>query len=182
MTVNIRPATTQDIDSLVVLERTFLNDELASSAMGLEGQAFGRNELTELVTRHWVVVAEDKGRIIGYVIAGRWAFFTTWPMYRTLLNRLAKAEWDGPRLTQQNSCQYGPIWIDQHYRGQGVFAALVKGVFQQIAPHFAYAVTFIAEDNERSFAAHTQKAAMQVADFFTVSARDYYLMVARTQA
>ena len=182
MTVNIRPATTQDIDSLVVLERTFLNDELASSAMSLEGQAFGRNELTELVTRHWVVVAEDKGRIIGYVIAGRWAFFTTWPMYRTLLNRLTKAEWDGPRLTQQNSCQYGPIWIDQHYRGQGIFAALVKGIYQQIAPHFAYAVTFIAEENERSFAAHTQKAAMQVADFFTVSPRDYHLMLVRTQA
>ena len=180
MTVNIRPATVQDVDLLVLLEKTFLNDELSPSAMGLEGQAFNRTELTELITKHWIVVAEDKGRIMGYVIAGRWGFFEAWPIYRTLLNRLPQLDWHGPKLTKANSCQYGPIWVQQTYRGRGVFEALVSEICRQVAPHFSYMLTFIAEDNERSFAAHSGKAKMQVLDFFTVSARDYYLMVAET--
>jgi L-amino acid N-acyltransferase YncA len=138
--------------------------------------------LSQLVLQHWIVVAQVEQQIVGYVIAGRWGFFEAWPIYRTLLNRLSQLEWDGPKLTKHNSCQYGPIWVHQAYRGQGVFEALVQEVRRAVAPHFRYMLTFIAEDNERSFSAHTRKAQMQVVDFFTVSARDYYLMVSHTQA
>lgn len=178
--VIIRLATAQDIDLLVVLEKRYLNDELTSANIGLEGQAFSRNELSELVNHHWVMVAEVDSTIIGYVIAGRWTFFEAWPIYRSLLNRLPQLSWDGPKLTKNNSCQYGPIWVHQTYRGTGVFEALVNGIRSVVSPHFSYMLTFIAEENERSFAAHSGKANMQVVDFFTVSARDYYLMLAKT--
>ncbi|MCP3129785.1 GNAT family N-acetyltransferase [Shewanella sp. KJ2020] len=179
--MKIRLATLQDIDLLVKFERKHLNDELASANMGLQGQAFSHSELTELVQHHWIVVAQLEQQIVGYVIAGRWGFFEHWPIYRTILNRLPQLDWHGPKITKANSCQYGPIWVQQAHRGQGVFEALVSEVRRQVAPHFNYMLTFIAEDNERSFAAHSGKAKMQVLDFFTVSARDYYLMVAETQ-
>lgn len=179
--MKIRLATLQDIDLLVTLERKHLNDELASANMGLQGQAFSYSELTELVKHHWIVVAQLEQQIVGYVIAGRWGFFEHWPIYCTILNRLPQLDWHGPKITKANSCQYGPIWVQQAHRGQGVFEALVSEVRRQVAPHFSYMLTFIAEDNERSFAAHSGKAKMQVLDFFTVSARDYYLMVAETQ-
>lgn len=70
-----RLATKQDVDILAALERQHLNDELMSNGVNLEGQAFNRNELTLLIDKHWIVVAEINGRIIGYVIAGRWSFF-----------------------------------------------------------------------------------------------------------
>lgn len=180
-TVKIRLATLQDVDLLAILEKRHLNDELASANMGLQGQAFSHSELCELVKHHWVVVAQVEQQIVGYVIAGRWGFFEHWPIYRTLLNRLAQLDWKGAKLTKTNTCQYGPIWIQQAYRGQGIFEALVNEVHRQVAPHFSYMLTFIAEDNERSFAAHSGKAQMQVVDFFTVSARDYYLMVSALQ-
>jgi len=180
--VKIRLALPQDVDLLAMLEKKHLNDELASASMGLQGQAFSHGELSELVQHHWVVVALVEQQIVGYVIAGRWGFFEHWPIYRTLLNRLGQLDWDGPKLTKVNSCQYGPIWVQQAYRGQGIFEALVREIRRQVAPHFSYMLTFIAEDNERSFAAHSGKAQMQVVDFFTVSARDYYLMAAKTQA
>lgn len=171
-----RLATKQDVDTLATLERQHLNDELMSGGFHLEGQAFTRTELTQLVERHWIVVAEINGRIIGYVIAGRWSFFQTWPIYRNMLQRLNRINDDGPQLTTQNSCQYGPIWIDNQYRGQGVFEALVTRIYREVAPSFAHMVTFIADENERSLAAHTRKAKMQVTDFFTFSDRDYYIM------
>lgn len=171
-----RLATKQDIDTLATLERQHLNDELMSGGFHLEGQAFTRTELTQLVEKHWIVVAEVNERIIGYVIAGRWSFFETWPIYRNMLKRLNRINGDGPQLTTQNSCQYGPIWIDNAHRGQGVFEALVAGIYREVAPSFDYMVTFIADENERSLAAHTRKANMHVADFFTFSDRDYYLL------
>lgn len=171
-----RLATKQDVDILAALERQHLNDELMSNGVNLEGQAFNRNELTQLIDKHWIVVAEINGRIIGYVIAGRWSFFETWPIYRNLLKILNRINGDGPQLTVQNSCQYGPIWVDKAYRGQGVFEALVTRIYREVAPSFTYLVTFIADENERSLAAHTRKAKMQVADFFTFSDRDYYIM------
>lgn len=183
MTVKTRLATTQDIEILALLEKTFLNDELSSVDDNLQGQSFSNVELTELVNNHWIMLAEDKDKIIGYVIAGRWSFFETWPIYRNLLNRLGKIGADVSdefrSLTKQNSCQYGPIWIERQYRGQGVFEALVASLIREIRPHFRYMVTFIAEGNERSFAAHTRKGFMEVVDFFSISTRDYYLLVGR---
>ncbi|MCH1929665.1 GNAT family N-acetyltransferase [Shewanella sp. A25] len=183
--MNTRLATLKDVDVLAVLEKQFLNDELSSTGGNLKGQSFNKAELTELVNHHWIMLAEDKGQIIGYVIAGRWSFFEAWPIYRNLLNRLSKIGADASdefrQLTKQNSCQYGPIWVNSQYRGQGVFEALVEALSRELRPHFRYMVTFIAEENERSFAAHTRKASMQVLDYFGFSARDYYLMAARTE-
>ncbi|MGL5906827.1 MAG: GNAT family N-acetyltransferase [Shewanella sp.] len=178
--MKIRLAGTQDIDLLVILEQKHLNDELASATMGLAGQAFSAAELTQLVCQHWVVVAEVDGNIIGYVIAGRWDFFNTWPIYRHLLRHLGLLQWDGPRLTPTNSCQYGPIWIHQAYRGNGIFELLVNHLKTVVAPNFSYMLTFIAEENERSFAAHTAKANMQVVDFFDYESRGYYLLASKT--
>lgn len=171
-----RLATKQDVDTLAMLERQHLHDELRSGGYQLEGQAFTRTELTLLVEKHWIVLAEMEQRIIGYVIAGHWSFFENWPIYRSLLKQLQRMNADRPRLTSQNSCQYGPIWIDSAHRGQGVFEALVAGIYREVAPRFDYMVTFIADENERSLAAHTRKANMQVTDFFTFADRDYYLL------
>ena len=90
--MKIRLALPQDIDLLAMLEKKHLNDELASAAMGLQGQAFSHSELTELVNNHWVVVAQVEQQIVGYVIAGRWGFFEHWLMYRSLLNRLPQLD------------------------------------------------------------------------------------------
>lgn len=180
--VSTRLATLQDVDTLASLERQYLNDELTSAGQGLQGQAFTAQALQQLVQQHWIVVAEIQGRIIGYVIAGRWDFFSTGPLYRAMLTRLHQLTWDGPRLTQANTCQYGPIWLHPAYRGSGIFELLVAAIKRVVNPHFAFMLTCIAENNERSFAAHSGKAHMQVVDFFTVSARDYYLMAAKTQA
>lgn len=180
LNISTRLATLQDVDILASLERQYLNDELTSTGQGLQGQAFSVQALQQLVHQHWIVVAEIQGRIIGYVIAGRWDFFSAGPLYRAMLNRLPQLEWDGPRLTQDNTCQYGPIWLHPAYRGNGIFELLVTAIKRAVNPHFTFMLTCIAENNERSFVAHTAKGCMQVIDFFSVSSRDYYLLVSKT--
>lgn len=178
----IRLATMQDVAALAALEQSQQQDELAIEQRNnsLAGQSFNQSDLTSLVKQHWVVVAELDGDIIGYVIAGRWSFFKQWPIYRNLLNRLPRIDYEKAKLTENNCCQYGPIWIASEHRGQGIFEALVQFVKKSVAKELPYMVTFIAEDNAGSFAAHTRKGGMQVIDFISFEERDYYLLVLPT--
>ncbi|MGS0680223.1 N-acetyltransferase family protein [Shewanella sp. 125m-7] len=180
--MNIRRATSADIATLVALEQTHLQDELVVDKRdnSLEGQSFTQADLTTLVNQHWVVVAEVEGAIVGYVIAGRWSFFKQWPIYRNLLNRLPRLDYERAKLTEKNCCQYGPIWIDSRHRGQGIFEALVAFIKKRVANELPYMLTFIAEDNAGSFAAHTRKGGMQVVDYISYDGRDYYLLVLPT--
>ncbi|MCL1145705.1 GNAT family N-acetyltransferase [Shewanella marinintestina] len=180
--MNIRRAKISDIATLVSLEQNHLQDELNAEQRNssLQGQSFNQADFSALVNQHWVVVAEIDGAIIGYVIAGRWSFFKQWPIYRNLLNRLPKLDYERAKLSEKNSCQYGPIWIDSAHRGQGIFEALVTFLKKQVGNELPYMLTFIAEDNGGSFAAHTRKAGMQVVDYISFDERDYYLLVLPT--
>lgn len=171
MKVIIRLARAEDIASLQKLEQKHHQEELGDADVGKQGQVFSQSDLRELVENHWILLAEVDCRIIGYVIAGRWQFFESWPIYRHLLKQLPNVG-----LKRQQTCQYGPIWIDSDYRGQGVFGLLVEKLKLQLQGEFQYMCTFIAEDNQRSYAAHTKKADMQVLDFFDFHGQGYYLL------
>ncbi|MEI6858758.1 MAG: GNAT family N-acetyltransferase [Shewanella sp.] len=189
--MKIRLAHKGDLKQLVGLERLHLDDELhdGEQAKALDGQAFGEAEIKQLIDSHWICVAEREvggldvknGEIVGYVMAGGWPFFESWPVYRHILKRLRDLSLDGVKLTKSNSCQYGPIWIKRDCRGQGIFEALVSEIKNQLQTKFPFMLTFIAEDNMASFSAHTNKASMQVLDFFTYDDRDYYLLASSTE-
>jgi hypothetical protein len=174
-----RKAKLSDVAEIARLEQVHINDELTGESPvhgQLSGQGFDNKALTELVNRHYLVVAEANGAIVGYVMAAAWSFFTPLPIYGAIVKRLAMLDYDGPKLTVANSCQYGPIWISPEYRGKGVFSPLVAKLKADVGNQFLNMVTFIAEDNSRSFAAHSNKAKMQVVDFFSFQGRDYYLL------
>ncbi|WP_375087925.1 GNAT family N-acetyltransferase [Shewanella youngdeokensis] len=180
--MSIRMATLTDAPALAALEQSQLQDELSVEQRGnnLDGQSFSQTDITSLIKQHWIAVAELNNQIVGYVFAGRWTFFKQWPIYRHLLKRLPKIDYERAKLTETNTCQYGPIWIAAAYRGQGIFEALVKRIKKEVANDLPYMLTFIAEDNAGSFAAHTRKAQMQVVDFVSFDERDYYLLVMPT--
>ena len=181
--ISIRQACTADLAAITALEASQWQAELAPDLRGelMSGQQFSAQSLRELISEHYIVVAQHKGKIVGYVIAGSWAFFAAWPIYRRLLKNLSDHSVAGQRLSVDNSCQYGPIWIAPSYRGTGLFADMVAKLKLLVQPRFPFMLTFIAEENERSFAAHTHKADMQVLDFFDFDDRGYYLLATLTQ-
>lgn len=174
----VRLARRDDVQAIAILERTQLEAELDPSQRGgaMQGQVFSTQDITTLIEQHWIVVAEAEGKLVGYVMAGKWSFFESWPIYRRLLTRLGEHQVEGRTLTKGNCCQYGPIWISPSHRGQGLFEAMVTELKLAVKQQYPYMLTFISEDNERSFAAHTNKASMQVIDFFGFDGRDYYLL------
>ncbi len=171
--MEIRQATANDLSAIAELDRKHLNAELTSNAGDLLGQGFSENDLTSFIENGWIVTAEINGRIVGYVICSDWKAFMGWPIYKQILNRL---KFNTPEHNQINTCQYGPIWIAESHRGQGIFESLVQEVRQLSARRFQTMITFIAEDNQRSYFAHTKKGRMRVIDFFEFENRGYYLL------
>ena len=102
-------------------------------------------------------------------------------MYQKIIQKLPSLETDQDglplRINQENSLQYGPIWIAEPYRGQGIFVQLVNQLVLATKNKSRYLVAYIAEDNGRSFKAHTQYADMQVVDYFGFQQRDFYLLL-----
>ncbi|WP_144210865.1 GNAT family N-acetyltransferase [Shewanella donghaensis] len=177
MTVSYRLARLNDAKEIAHLELTHMNDELAPGAQAMSGQHFTEQQLSVLINQGWIMLAIVDHAIIGYVIAGPWSIFKSWPIYQHILKRLPSIEIGFSTLSEKNSCQYGPIWIDSRHRGQGIFEVLVSKLKRDVGQKYTYMVTFIAEDNALSLAAHTRKASMEVVDYFGFQQRDYYLLL-----
>ncbi|MCL1079005.1 GNAT family N-acetyltransferase [Parashewanella spongiae] len=172
----IRQATLQDIPKIAQLERQHLSDELDGDSATMTGQSYSANDLNKILNTGWIVVAEIDTRIIGYVIAGSWHFFTQFSIYKHIVKQLSNTGFNGVNLNESNSCQYGPIWIASIHRGQGIFEKLVDKVRQLSRKKYSHMVTFIAEANQHSYFAHTKKGQMQIIDFFDFDNQGYYLL------
>ncbi|MGX9460004.1 N-acetyltransferase family protein [Shewanella sp. A14] len=176
MSFIIRKALSTDVAAIVQLERAHVDDELLGSHSQLHAHSFTKGEVGQLINQHWFIVAEEQGQIIGYVIAAKWSFFSAQPLYRHIIQKLKFADLNGQALSTTNTCQYGPVWIQESKRGKGVFSALVTELKKQVANTFPFMVTYIAADNARSLAAHKQKAAMTEIVRFSFEQRDYCLL------
>ncbi|MDO6678318.1 GNAT family N-acetyltransferase [Shewanella sp. 4_MG-2023] len=177
MKVSYRLAQRDDAAEIAQLELTHMHDELGANGQEMAGQHFSEPQITSLINQGWIMLACCDSKIIGYVIAGPWSLFKSWSIYQAILKRLPSIEMGYSRLSESNSCQYGPIWIHSNHRGQGIFEQLVSQLARHVGKKLPYMVTFIAEDNALSFAAHTRKASMEVVDYFGFQQRDYYLLV-----
>lgn len=169
--LKIRLAVHTDIEMLLQLEAKGLQDELNSNEQLLKGQAFSRHDFEELIHSNWVIVATKNEQIIAYAMFASWAFFNSSHIHQKMYRQINQLGFN-----DKNSCQYGPVWIEKKYRGSGIFQKLMTFLCQQIAHQFSYLITFIAEQNEVSFAAHTKNGKMQVIDYFEFENRDYYIL------
>lgn len=180
MSFIIRKAVLSDSSDIAFLERVYVTDELSGRHSDLHAHPMTVGEVKQLINQHWIIVAEHQGEIVGYVIAAKWAFFASQPLYRYIIQRIKFADFDGQSLSTTNTCQYGPVWISQSYRGKGIFEALVNELKLVLKERYPFIVTYIAADNLRSLAAHKNKAGMCLIEHFCFEQRDYQLLVSQT--
>ena len=180
----IRTALESDISGILNLQSQNLLSNLAPTELdnGFVTTSFTPVLLQQLLNKTCVFVAEDEGKIVGYLLAGDWEFFSQWEIFRVMLDRLPKLGFQGQKITVENSFQYGPICIHRSVRGTTVFPDLFAKMRSNFAPKFPIGITFINKLNQRSFAAHTRKLDLEIIDEFELNNNLFYILAFLTKS
>ncbi|MEN6469941.1 MAG: GNAT family acetyltransferase [Clostridiaceae bacterium] len=174
-----RNAVLADIPAILALQKKYhiatISD--ADKPDGFVTTLFTQGQFEELIAgENGIALASDEGRIIAYVMAASWAFWSKWPLFTYMIADLPNMEYMGLTLSAENSYQYGPICIEKAYRGTEV----LKGIFDfsraQMHERYPILITFINHTNSRSYEAHVRKLGLTVIKSFTFSQNNYYAL------
>ncbi len=180
---NIRTGLESDINGILDLQTENLYANLAPTALsnGFVTTPFTPELLKQLFHQTGVFVADREDKIVGYLLAGDWEFFSQWEIFRVMLDRLPQLRFRDREISVENSFQYGPICIDRAVRGTTVFPDMFAYMRSRFAPKFPIGITFINKLNERSFAAHTRKLSLKIIDEFEFNSHSFYTLAFLTK-
>jgi hypothetical protein len=178
----IRAATASDFEGILDLQSQNLLANLASTALddGFVMTPFTIDLLQQLLMQDGVFVAEFESKIVGYLLAGDWDFFSQWEIFQAMMSRLPALKFQGENITIDRSFQYGPICIDRAWRGSNLFPDLFAKMRINFALKFPIGITFINKLNQRSFAAHTRKLNLEIIDEFEFNGNSFYTLAFAT--
>lgn len=184
MIMEIMQATMADLDGVLALHRKYHTASIseADKPDGFVTTNFTDTQLENLVKReNGITIAKQDGIVLSYAMAASWQFWSEWPFFAYMLERLSESRFEGQALSAETSYQYGPMCVDASARGTGVFADVFNASLLHMSDRFPIMATFINQINGRSYAAHTRKVAMKAVGTFQFNNNDYYLLACRTK-
>ena len=181
--MELKLAETTDIDHVLELHYRYQIDSMAEEdkADGFVTTHFTREELTALIQQeNGLSIALQDGRVVAYVMAGSWQFWSPWPLFAFMIKDLPQLEYQGQILSTENSYQYGPICIDKSVRGTGVLEKIFSFSMEKMAERFPILITFVNKVNKRSYEAHHRKLGLDVIQEFAFNNNCYYELACLT--
>ncbi len=187
-----RKAVESDISGILKLQSLNLYTNLseAEKATGFVTTPFQIEQIEALIAQAGAFVVEREDIVAGYALAGSWDFFSQWPIFPYMVSRFPQLEFQGRKITVENSFQYGPVCIDRTWRGSNALPLLfetMKSSFREAAltscdSCYQMGVTFINKKNPRSLAAHTRKLQLEVIDEFEFNGSSFHGLAFSTTA
>ncbi|MCW8930272.1 MAG: GNAT family acetyltransferase [Gammaproteobacteria bacterium] len=169
-----------DIEGVLELHYKYQVDSIAEKDKkdGFVTTPFTKEELSNLITQEsGLFIAKKDEKVVAYVMAASWPFWSVWPMFAFMIKDLPNLEYLGQKLSTKNSYQYGPICIDKTIRGTGVLEKIFDFSREEMSKKFPILVTFVNQKNPRSYEAHTRKLGLQVIQEFDFNNNHYFELV-----
>lgn len=179
--MEIRQATQNDAQGILKLLQENHVDNITDPSDGFVTTNMTLQQLETLITKeNGVTIAVEQDRIVAFAMVASWEFWSEWQFFAYMIERLSTFSFEGQTLTVENSYQYGPVCVDQQFRGTGVFEQVFAKSLASMQARYPIMATFINQINHRSFAAHTKKVGMTQVGTFHFNQNNYYLMACRT--
>ena len=169
-----------DIEDILKLHFKYQIDSIKEEDKkdGFVTTAFTKEQLTKLIQEEQgLFIAKKDNKVVAYVMAASWQFWSAWPMFAYMIEHLGELEYLGQKLSVDNSYQYGPICIDKSVRGIGVLEQIFDFAREKMSKRYPIMVTFINKINTRSYEAHTRKLGLEVIQEFEYNNNQYYELV-----
>jgi len=182
--MEILRATTADLDEVLALHERYNISSIRPEDKpdGFTTAKFTPEQLHELVElENGITIAKDGDHVISYAMVASWQFWSSWPIFAYMIEKLPENSLNGQVLSVNNSYQYGPICVDKPYRNSGVFEKVFYASLDSMTSRYPIMVTFINQINHRSYAAHTKKVAVDTIGTFQFNQNNYYILACKTK-
>lgn len=173
--IKIRVGKQKDIPGILSLQEKNLYSKLTEKEResGFVTTPFTTTQIEKVLKQNGVFVAENKdGIIIAYAFAGTWKYFEQWEIFNFMVSRFPKTSFMNKEITVENSFQYGPVCIDNSYRGKGLLNLIFEELRLEFVKKFPISITFINSDNVISEKAHT-RLGWEIIDRFEFQSNKY---------
>ncbi|RXJ86497.1 GNAT family acetyltransferase [Arcobacter sp. CECT 8985] len=173
----LKVADVYDIDEVLKLHSKYQVDTINQEDKkdGFITTSFTKEQLEKLVIEEkGLFIARKDDKIVAYVMAASWQFWSVWPMFEHMIKQLNSVEFQCEKLTIDNSYQYGPVCVDKSVRGTDVLKTIFDFARKKMNERYPILVTFINKINGRSFNAHKNKLGLEVVNEFDFNNNNYY--------
>ncbi len=179
--MRIEKLKTSDFDKLIALQEKHIVHNLTLEQQAKQGfvtTRFTANLLTELQREGRSFVLYEGTRLGAYAFGASNDFFRQWELCEFMIERFSELDSakkiSGNRITAENSFMYGPVCIDNDFRGRGVLKLLFDAVSAEGVGKYKFVTTFINQRNEISLAAHKKNTPLVHFDTFEFNNNTYY--------
>jgi len=178
--VEYRLAKVEDIENVLELHFRYQVDSILEEDKkdGFVTTAFTKDQLSDLICKEqglFIAIKDEK--IVAYVMAASWQFWSIWPMFAHMIKDLQNLKYLNQELSTENSYQYGPVCIDKSVRSTGVLENIFDFAREKMSKRYPILVTFVNKINPRSYEAHQRKLGLNVIQEFEFNNNSYYEMV-----
>ncbi len=174
--ITTRIGNKEDIEGISALQSRYLFRNLSEEdrKKGFVTTPFTISQLEEILMENGIFVAEtEEGLIVSYAFAGSWKYFEQWEIFNFMVSRFPELSFQGKEITTANSFQYGPVCIDENYRGKGLLNQIFEEMRLKFRKKYPISITFINKLNAISERAHTKKLGWKIIDEFQFNNNTY---------
>lgn len=178
--IKTRIANNDDIDGVLALQERYLYRNLSESERqkGFVTTPFTVSQLEAIIELNGLFIAENESdNVIAYAFAGSWKYFEQWEIFNFMVSRFPQLSFNGNKITTENSFQYGPVCIDEKYRGKGLLNQIFEEMRLEFCKKYPISITFINKINAISTAAHNKKLGWEIIDEFQLNNNTYIVLV-----
>jgi len=167
-----------DIEGVLELQKLHLVSNLTEEEkkFGFVTTPFSVEQLVYVIHNEGLFIAKDNNKIIAYVFAESWDFFSQYPIFEYMISLFPKLSFFDFEINSTSSFQYGPICIDKKYRGKGLINTLFEFMRIHVVKKYPLSLTFINKTNIPSFKAHTEKLKWTVIGNFEFNDNNYFIL------
>ncbi len=173
-----RPISPADLPSVLALQEANLFANLTEEQRqdGFLSAAFTEHQFQQMAREVAVFVADDGDEICAYLCASSVAFNRQFPLLAAMIATFDRIDFLGRTLTSQRTFICGPVCVARSHRGRGLLRGLYDALRRETAGRYDAGVGFVAKDNRRSLAAHTDGLGMTIAGDFAFSGKQYWTL------
>lgn len=176
--LELQVATLEDIKGVLALQELYLVSNLSEQEKksGFVTTPFTTEQLTHVINNEGLFIAKDNRKIIAYIFAESWQFFSQWPIFEHMISLFPELSFLDFEINSTTSFQYGPICIDKKYRGKGLINSLFEFMRIHVVKKYPLSLTFINKTNAPSLKAHTEKLKWTIIADFQFNNNNYFIL------